>query len=798
MAEAGSGMDEKQAARGSLLSLGAAAGRKSTSERGRSLLTVVGGRETETATAGRNHPAAPRAETDGRHAAKAEAAPAETIRPEAHHASLLEKVRQSFRRDRTEAEKQPRRPTKGLRSGTSETASQQPDHAPLPVRVPPPDNAYWQPLIDPLRVLDGILRSGRLIAAMTLAGAALGVLVALTTPKKYDSRTEILVDPRNLNLVERELTQSGLPSDATIAIVENQVRVLTSGTVLGKVVERLDLAEDPEFNGKMSGGISLRGMISMFRDLLTGADEADNAEVRRALAIDNLYEALDISRGEKTFVITITATTRDPEKSARIANTMSNVFLETFGELQSETASRANAELTSRLDELRKAVEEAERRVETFKAENELFDAQGRLISDDEIVALNERLSAARARTLDLKARAESAASIDVENALSGTLPEAVNSPVMTELRAQYASLRQQADRLEARLGPRHPDLLAMRAQLEGARQQIAQELRRIVMSLQVELQRAVQLERELAARFARLKVQHGDRNAALVTLRELERDAASRRSVYEAFLLRARETGEQQLINPANISVISRAHPALLPSGPSRVMTVIAGALLGFLAGVGLGAARGALASLHERRLEEEDRGLPATRAADRGDTRPSSESRSARPSDESRNPTETPMSGYRPIYPPYAHPHESGSPMHHHGWPQPPASPYATPAEGWTYPQGPASGPVHAAPTHGWPQPAAPHAHPGYYFAPQQPPQPGYWAHGPHPSHAQSFSHPPSHQRPHAAATAQYPSGRHPAEPQMTFEEIRDSLREFREALRELTEARRQRRYF
>ncbi|TIT81572.1 MAG: succinoglycan biosynthesis protein exop, partial [Mesorhizobium sp.] len=99
----------------------------------------------------------------------------------------------------------------------------------------------------------------------------------------------------------------------------------------------------------------------------------------------------------------------------------------------------------------------------------------------------------------------------------------------------------------------------------------------------------------------AQAKVQSGDVNSALVSLRELEREAAAKRSVYEAFLLRAKETGEQKDINTANINVISKAFAPLEAKGPSRAVMALAGLLLGFASGVGLGAMRGAYESLHE-----------------------------------------------------------------------------------------------------------------------------------------------------------------------------------------------------
>ncbi|MFP1632968.1 GumC family protein [Zhengella sp. ZM62] len=459
----------------------------------------------------------------------------------------------------------------------------------------------WQPLVHPMAVVGGILRSGRIVVATTLAGAALGVLVALGTPKHYISTAEVIVDPRDIKIGDRDLTAGGLPSDATLAIIENQVRVMYSGKVLGDVVTALDLADDSEFNGQ-AGGFSFRGLVSDLKSLLREGGGVADTDRARALAVENLAESLEISRGDKTFVIYVSARTKDPEKSARIANTVVEVFRQVAGSIQSDTAGRAETEITSRLAELRQGVLDGEKAVEEFKAANDLVDAQGRLITDDQIVKLNDQLSVARAKTIELQARASSARDVDPDAAVSASLPEYVNSAVLSELRSQYARLAQQADALAVRLGPRHPERQAVEAQLAGARRQIAAELRRIVSSIQVDLKRAVEQEQQLSARLAQAKALQADVSGRLVELRELEREVAAQRAVYENYLLRARDVAEQKGFNTANVSLISPATPALLPTGPSRATIAILFTVFGFLAGVGIGILRGIFAALGGR----------------------------------------------------------------------------------------------------------------------------------------------------------------------------------------------------
>ena len=698
----------------------------------------------------------------------------------------------------------------------------------------------WRPLIDPLKIWGGIVRSRWIILAATVAGAALGVVIALSTPKKYESVAELLVDPRDLKISDRNVTEGGLPNDATLAIVENQVRVLTSGNVLAKVVDKLNLAADPEFNGEEES-FGLGAFISELRSIFSRS-EKNEGDLRRALAIQGLAKSLDVERGGKTFVVSISAVTQSAEKSAIIANTLTETFLQSYGDIQSDTAGRASDELTSRLAELQKGVEEAERKVEAYRVEQDLFDAQGRLISDDEMVKLNDQLTIARARTIELNARAASIRDLNPDAVVGGSLPEQIGSPVMAELRTQYATSKQEVERLSVKLGPRHPERLAAEAQLAGARESLASELRRISSSIQVDLKRAVQLEQDLASRLAQLKSRQAQVSEDLVTVRELEREAAAKRAVYESFLLRARETNEQRGINTANMSVISVAQPALEPLGPSRSMMVIAATVLGLFAGIGIGGVRGVVDSLRSGgggspvvpaprraparpRPEAEDEIDRIMRSAAGGWTsepapsgKPSRAARTAAPV-KADEPKAAPVGGNAAPKP--SQPSDEGkkdSPMH-------PTQPYPYPPMQGAYPAQPAPMPQPAPPQPWYDQQAV-------YAAQQQaayqawlaarPPQPAYPPQAPPPQWASWPQQPgyaqPVYPLPHMPLNMQAPQA-WPAQPQYApptgwsppqemapppqpqsfqhqqaraetsaIDEIRESLREFRDAVRDL----------
>jgi uncharacterized protein involved in exopolysaccharide biosynthesis len=460
----------------------------------------------------------------------------------------------------------------------------------LPARRDAPDNE-WKPLIDPRVAIEVVKGSRRLLLATTLLGGIVATLYALTIPQMFVASTDILVDPRNVRSVGTELTPGQLPTDASLAIAESQARLLDSSSVLLKVIDKADLTKDPEFNGSFVP----TGVAGFFAQLKTmfRPKTASDGQALETRVLYNLYDSLTIGRDAKTFIYSISVKTRHAEKSAEIANLIGSVFQTELDSLQSDVARRNADELSKRLADMRGNVENAEKAAADYRASRDLVDVDGKLISDNDLSRLNDQLTNQRAETMRLQARVQVLSDANTGSVISGTLPEDLRSNTLTALRAQYALASQNANGASTQLGPRHPQFIQLQSQKQTVLNDIDAELRRIRASLQVEVARSVQQEKDLSARLAQLKSQQANSNNDRVKLRELEREATTLRSVYEAFLLRSRETSEQEGITTTNVRVISEARPPLDPAGSTRKLIVIAGLIAGFMLGLAITAVR-------------------------------------------------------------------------------------------------------------------------------------------------------------------------------------------------------------
>jgi len=175
-------------------------------------------------------------------------------------------------------------------------------------------------------------------------------------------------------------------------------------------------------------------------------------------------------------------------------------------------------------------------------------------------------------------------------NGALDALPEAVTSDTLRALRDRYAIASSKLAELSAQLMPKHPFVIA--AQQEQAKLQnlIEDEIARIAAAAKLEYERSAETESSLERQLEDLKQQALETNEALIKLRELERDASASRTVYEAALVRARETRELQQINSINARIITHATPPDFKSWPPRLLILLpAGLVFGIALGLGL-----------------------------------------------------------------------------------------------------------------------------------------------------------------------------------------------------------------
>ncbi|OKO89481.1 hypothetical protein AC629_06065 [Bradyrhizobium sp. NAS80.1] len=422
------------------------------------------------------------------------------------------------------------------------------------------------------------------IAAAALLGATLAITIGKNLTPRYTATAQLYVDPRELQLVDRELTPRAQDVSGMSMVVESQARLITSNSVLLQVIQQANLDKDPEFGG--GDGKSLMSSVFGLIGLHPSAPSAaDKKEVQLA-ALDVLNKHITIRKTDKSFIVDIEVWATDPAKAAMLANTLTNAYLAESRNSQASAARRATNDLSGRLKELRERLRTAETALATYKAQNNFVGTQDTLISDQQLSSSNQRLSAARAATMDAQARLDQIEASRRTAADAGAIPEALQSPTIANLRAQYADARKKYAEQTGELGPRHPALRQTEKQVEDLKRTISEEIDRFAQSAKNDLTRARDYEASLNRALEAQKRQSLQLSQAAVRLRELEREADASRDVYQSFLKRSRETEEQESLNTSAARVIGEATvPQRRSFPPAMSMFAIIGLIFGALA---------------------------------------------------------------------------------------------------------------------------------------------------------------------------------------------------------------------
>src|SRR5664279_783864 len=139
-----------------------------------------------------------------------------------------------------------------------------------------------------------------MITSAALICACVGVTIGKSLSPKYTAIAQLYVDPRELQLVDRELTPRAQDVSGLAMVVESQARLITSNSVLLKVIENNHLDRDPEFGGDSKGLMS--ALLGLFGGEVRKGGEAKLAQTG---ALEAFSRHITIRKTDRSFIVDI-------------------------------------------------------------------------------------------------------------------------------------------------------------------------------------------------------------------------------------------------------------------------------------------------------------------------------------------------------------------------------------------------------------------------------------------------------------------------------------------------------------
>ncbi|MDA0967543.1 MAG: polysaccharide biosynthesis tyrosine autokinase [Proteobacteria bacterium] len=432
--------------------------------------------------------------------------------------------------------------------------------------------------IDIREIILLIIRRKKIVfAVIFFCAAAMFVFLSLQTPL-YTATSVIHVNSTPNNIVDFEAVVSGAPHDE--AAIQSEIDILKSRYLASRVIEKLHLTNDPEFNS--SAGEKAFGWLS--NEVSTENKPKEDIERNKRIAltrtINSFLGRISIHRESRSYTIKIKFTSSSPEKAALIANTITEEYLISQLSSKFEATKRANDWLNKKLNELQKKVHQSEMAVQMFKEQNDLIETSGMTISDQQLSELNTHLILASTELAHVRARLESSKSSIASS------PEVLGSSLIQSLRGQESEVLRKKSDLTSRYGPRHPKMINVNAELRDLRNNINVEIAKIKSGLEKEVEIAQAREDSLKKSLMKAQGKVGETTKSRVQLEELTREMNANRSLYESFLVRSKETSQNIDLDQSHAKVISEAEIPLSSSYPKKKLSLA----LTIIFGTGLG----------------------------------------------------------------------------------------------------------------------------------------------------------------------------------------------------------------
>lgn len=407
-----------------------------------------------------------------------------------------------------------------------------------------------------------------LILAATALGLILAVLVTLLTTPLYRARVSLEVNPPRVEIMadqSKDMVSDASPWD----FVATQVGLLKSTSVAQRVVEDLNLANNPSF-----------------------ANQDSDPAIRLRQATQKVAKNLTVTPPAEGNLVTFSYVSESPQLAAQIANAYANAFINSALQRRYESSTYARNFLERQIAKTRGDLEKSERQLVAYAQSQGIINTSGvgegergadaGSLQGQSLVALNDALAQATARRV----------------AAEGAYRSAAAAGPTSEVTAATQALRQSRAALEAEyqdkrtlMKPDHPEMVSLRSRIEELDRQIARETSNVggsrINGLQAEYRAALSAERALQARVAGLRGQVLDLRGRSIQYTILQREVDTNRALYDALLQRYKEIGVAGGIGTAPVSIVDRADVPSGPFKPNLLWNLLAGLGIGLAAGI-------------------------------------------------------------------------------------------------------------------------------------------------------------------------------------------------------------------
>jgi len=384
---------------------------------------------------------------------------------------------------------------------------------------------------------------------------------------------------------------------------QTQYKVLQSRSVLRLAAERLDLPNRPEFASRK--GSPVARLYIWATDVFLPEEAGPKDPWRRA--INFMANGLTVEPVRNSKLVKLTFVDRDKKLCADAANSVADAFEQFNTDTRFTTSSQAKEFLTKQVARLQSEIAVEERKLQDYGTKKEILALSNGTqdISEKALGDMNAKYVEAKGRLALAQARYEA-----VAKGSSDSLPEVLTSPLIADLKKQYAEIERNHSQMAERFKPDWPPLQQLQEEMDRAKarleietESIARQVRSVAkadyakVSSEVDfLGRQVASEKGVVQRVGRDAIEYASLKAGIDTKRKILTDLLTRQSDNET-------TRALKDAPASNMRVVDRAE---VPRGSFKP-DIMLNLLLSLVFGLGLGAGAALLLNYLDNTVKNE-----------------------------------------------------------------------------------------------------------------------------------------------------------------------------------------------
>ncbi|NQT70323.1 MAG: polysaccharide biosynthesis tyrosine autokinase, partial [Desulfobacteraceae bacterium] len=416
--------------------------------------------------------------------------------------------------------------------------------------------------------------------------------------------SRLIIDKENPNVMS---IQEVMAVDASgTDYYQTQYKIIESRNVARAVIKRLSLDKSEEFVPKprdtflanlkhsvqKTAAAFEKAVVALLRTREVSSSQALKEQDLDYKLVSAFINRIKVNPISNSRLVDVGFEAKDPVLAAKITNTLAQAYIEQNLDTKLKAVKGAVRWLNDRVVAEREKVEKSEQALLAYKNRHSIvtdFTSDVEKITAQKLAHLNTQIVEAESVRVEAETRYKQALALKQTPDMLDSIPEVLKNELIQQIKSMEVELYKRISELSKKYGQKHPQMVAIQAELQTLQQRKTYEVKRVVNSLNNEYRVVRAKEESLKAALTKQRKESLDLNQKAIEYGVLQREVESARQMYQLLINRFKETSLTEDMKAGNIRILDRAEVPKSPVKPRKQRNILMAVLFGLAGGLGL-----------------------------------------------------------------------------------------------------------------------------------------------------------------------------------------------------------------